>query len=462
VSFRVLLVDDDEALCQLLSERLGRRQIQVVSTPSPLEALERLKADRFDAVVTDVNLQGMNGIALCERVAQAGSDLPVVVITAFGDMDTAIAAIRAGAFDFLNKPFEIEELELRLDRARQHRALRRELQRLRQEVQSVRGPSELLGESPAMRRVQELLGKLAASEAPVLITGETGTGKELVARALHRSGRRRDAPFVVVDCGAIPHELLESELFGHVRGAFTDARSERRGLLLEADGGTLFLDEIGELPLELQPKLLRVLQEQVLRPVGSNTELGFDVRLLAATNRDLEALVDEGRFRRDLFFRLDVLHVALPPLRARGQDVLLLAQRFLAGCAARSGKPVAGLSPPVAERLLAYAWPGNVRELQNCIERSVALTEYAELVVDDLPERIRAYRREDVIVAGNDPTELVPLEEVERRYILRVLEAVGGRKSDAAHILGLDRKTLYRKLERYAAETRRSPGRGEA
>jgi two-component system response regulator HydG len=455
VTSRVLLVDDDESFCQLLTERLARREIAVVYRTSPREALDLLGREPFDAVVTDVNMAGMNGIALCERVVTNRPDVPVVVVTAFGDLDTAVAAIRAGAYDFLNKPFEIEELKHRIDRACQHRALRVEVQRLREQVETAQLP-ELIGESPAIRSLRELLTKIAASEAPVLITGETGTGKELVARAIHRLCRRAERPFVVVDCGAIPSTLLESELFGHARGAFTDARNERRGLFLEADTGTLFLDEIGELPLELQPKLLRAIQEQVVRPIGSNTVIPFDVRIVAATNRDLEALVDEGRFRRDLFFRLDVLHVALPPLRARGRDVLLLSQRFLVDCATRTGKECRGLSSPVAERLLAYAWPGNVRELQNCLERAVALAEYGELVVEDLPERIRSYRSDDVIVAGSDPTELVPLEEVERRYILRVVEAVGGRKTDAARILGLDRKTLYRKLERYAG--RRSLG----
>jgi len=451
---RILLVDDDAALCDLIAQRLARRGLEVVHRSAPLEALELLTHGDFDVVVTDVNMPGMNGIALCERISTNHPDLPVIVITAFGDLSTAIAAIRVGAHDFLNKPFEIEELLLRLDRACRHRALRAEVQRLREVVAGSDASAELLGESAAMRKLRDLLARIASAEAPVLITGETGTGKELVARHLHARSRRREAPFVVVDCGAIPHALLESELFGHVRGAFTDARVDRRGLFLEADGGTLFLDEIGELPLELQPKLLRVLQERVVRPVGSNAQQAFDVRMIAATNRDLPAMVDEGRFRQDLFFRLEVLHVALPPLRSRGQDVLPLAQHFLSHFAARSGRPVKGLSGPVAERLVAYAWPGNVRELQNCIERAVAVADYADLVVDDLPERIRSYRSDDVIVSTRDPAELVPVEEVERRYILKVLEAVGGRKTDAARILGLDRKTLYRKLERYAARER--------
>jgi two-component system response regulator HydG len=451
VTARVLLVDDDRSFCELVAARLRSRGFEVSWRVSALEALELLGAEAFEVVVTDVNLPGMNGIALCERIATNHPALPVLVITAFGELETAIAAIRVGAHDFLNKPFEIEELQLRLERACRDRALRAEVERLRQLAGGGEAPALPLGESAAMRKVRDLMARFAESEAPVLVSGETGTGKELVARAIHARSRRREAPFVVVDCGAIPHALLESELFGHVRGAFTDARSDRRGLFVEAHGGTLFLDEIGELPLDLQPKLLRALQERVVRPVGSNAEQAFDVRLIAATNRDLAALVDEGRFRRDLFFRLDVLHLALPPLRSRGQDVLQLAQHFLSRFAVRSGRPVKGLSGPVAERLVSYAWPGNVRELMNCIERAVALADYADLVVEDLPERIRSYRSDDVIVASRDPAELVPLEEVERRYILRVVEAVGGRKTEAARILGLDRKTLYRKLERYAA-----------
>jgi two-component system response regulator HydG len=288
----------------------------------------------------------------------------------------------------------------------------------------------------------------------VLITGESGTGKEVVARALHRRGRRKNGPFVAVNCAALPETLLESELFGHARGAFTDARSARSGLFVQANGGTLFLDEITEMPLALQPKLLRALQERVVRPLGGEGEVPFDVRLVTATNRDLETAVEEGRFRGDLFFRVNVIHVPLPPLRARGGDILLLAQRFLGEYGARSSKQVTGLSPQAAERLLAYSWPGNVRELENCIERAIALAQHDHILPDDLPEKVRAYRRSHVLVASDDPAELVPLEEVERRYILRVMEAVGGNKSQAAQVLGLGRKTLYRKLEAYGEHAR--------
>jgi transcriptional regulator with PAS, ATPase and Fis domain len=286
-------------------------------------------------------------------------------------------------------------------------------------------------------------------DAPVLVTGESGTGKELVARSIHRRSRRSRGPFVAVNCAALPESLLESELFGHVRGAFTDARNAKKGLFVEASGGTLFLDEIGDLPLTMQAKLLRALESRAVRPVGGSSEVAFDVNLVAATNRDLEAAVADGRFRDDLFYRLDVVHVHLPPLRSRAGDLLSLAQGFISRAAARMGKRVTGMSSSVAEKLVAYSWPGNVRELLNCIERAVALARFEQLAVDDLPERVRSYRVAHVLVASDDPAELVPLEEVERRYILRVLDAAGGNKSIAARILGLDRKTLYRRIEGY-------------
>ena len=443
---RVLVVDDDPQMGELLRERLSRRGFDVRIDASPEEALRKIEAEDFDVIVTDVRMRELDGIALCERVTLNRPDVPVIVITAFGSLETAVAAIRAGAFDFLAKPFEVEELAFRLDRALRHHRLTEEVKRLRAEAHEP--VEELVGDSPAMRSLRELVARVARADVPVLITGETGTGKELVARAIHRLGAAAGEPFVALNCAALPEPLLESELFGHERGAFTDARASRRGLLLEAAHGTLFLDEIAELPLALQPKLLRVLQERCVRPLGSNEERPFAARVIAATNRDLEAVVEEGRFREDLFFRLDVLRIDVPPLRARGSDALGLAQRFLGACAARTGKPVVGISRGAADKLLAYTWPGNVRELQNAIERAVALTQHDQILVDDLPERVRDYRQGHVLVASEDPQELVPLETVEQRYIARVLEAVGGNKTLAARVLGLDRKTLYRKLER--------------
>ena len=446
---RVLVVDDDASMCDMLVSDLGELGFEVKARTAAPAALEALVASEFDAVVADLNMPGMSGLELCERIVASRPDVPVIVITAFGSIQTAIAAIRSGAYDFVTKPLEVDALGLALERAIQHRRLSDEVRRLRQAVEETRRFGALLGTSPAMRRMYELLDRIADSSASVLIAGETGTGKELVARALHERGRRKAGPFVAVDCASLPEPLLESELFGHVRGAFTDAHAARRGLFVQANGGALFLDEIGDLPLALQAKLLRALQTRSVRPVGANDEVPFDVNLIAATNRDLESAVEEGRFREDLYFRINVIHVEMPPLRARGGDVLLLAQHFVDRYAAQAGKRVTGLSPDAAERLLAYVWPGNVRELENCIERAIALTRHETIGLDDLPEKIRGFQRSHVLVAGDDPSELAPLEEVERRYVLRVMEAVGGSKTLAARVLGIGRKTLYRKLEQY-------------
>lgn len=409
-------------------------------------------AEQADVVLTDLNMPGMNGLALATRLAEIAPDLPVVVVTAFGTMDAAIQAIRAGAFDFVTKPIEIEALVFTLERAIRHRELNSEVRRLRAAVGEGGWAEDLVGESPAMVELRSLLARVAASDATVLVTGETGTGKEVVARLLHERSRRRSGPFVALNCAAMPEALLEAELFGHARGAFTDARTSRVGLLVEAKGGTLFLDEVADMPLGLQPKLLRVLEQRTVRPLGSSTEIPLELRVIAATHRDLAGAVAAGTFREDLFYRLNVVEVPLPPLRSRGSDVLLLAQHFVAHFAAQAKRPVVGLSPAAAARLLDYPFPGNVRELRNSMERAVALTQFDQVTVDDLPAGIRTYESRHVVVAGDDPSELVPLDEVERRYILRVLEVVGGNKTLAAHKLRINRNTLYRKLADYGRD----------
>jgi two-component system response regulator HydG len=446
---RVLLVDDDQAMCEMLARTLGRKGFDSVFRTSGQAALEAIESQRFDVVVTDLNMPGLSGLQVCERVVTNRPDLPVVVVTAFGSLDTAVGAIRAGAYDFITKPFDIDALYMTLTRAVQHRQLREEVKRLQKLVADSRIYDEFIGTSPAMRAVYALLDRIVDSDASVLITGESGTGKEVVARALHRRGKRKDGPFIAINCAAMPETLLENELFGHARGAFTDARGDHAGLFVQASSGTLFLDEIGDMPLPMQVKLLRALEERKVRPVGSSREIPFDARIVAATNRDLEAAIADKRFREDLYFRINVIHVELPPLRARGNDVLLLAQDFIERFAAATGKRVTGLSTQAAEKLLAYSFMGNVRELLNCIERAVAVTHFEQLTVEDLPERIRNYRVSHVIVASDDPNELVPMEEVERRYIARVLEAARGNKTLAARILGFDRKTLYNKMARY-------------
>jgi two-component system response regulator HydG len=299
-----------------------------------------------------------------------------------------------------------------------------------------------------MRRVSDLIQRVAGTDASVLIQGETGTGKELIARAIHESGPRATGPVVAINCAAVPANLLESELFGHAKGAFTDAKQQRAGLFLEASGGTLFLDEIGEMPLEMQAKLLRALQERKVRPLGSNQEVPFNARIITATNRDLEREVNEKRFREDLFYRINVVRIDVPSLRSRGNDVLLLAQSFLERAAARSGKSVNRLGRLVADKLVNYDWPGNVRELENCMERAIALASFDEVTLDDLPSKIREYRPTEVYVTSDDPKDLPPMHIVEQRYIRKVLAAVGGNKTLAAKVLGFDRRTLYRKLER--------------
>ncbi|MCA9600205.1 MAG: sigma-54-dependent Fis family transcriptional regulator [Myxococcales bacterium] len=442
-----LVVDDEPAACDLLRDGLSAEGFAVTTAGSASEAWELLGTQRFGVVVTDLNLTGASGTELCEQVVATYPDVPVIVVTAFGSMETAVAALRAGAYDFITKPFELEAVAMSLHRALDHFALRQEVRRLRTQVDRSKRFGALLGSSPRMLEVYDLLERISDSDTTVLITGESGTGKEVVARELHRRSRRRDGPFIAINCAAMPEALLESELFGHERGAFTDARQAREGLMPRANGGTLFLDEIGELPLGLQPKLLRALQERVVRPVGGSEERPFDARIVAATNRDLETAIEEKTFREDLFYRINVINVPLPPLRARGGDVLLLAQHFLAHFASVASKNVHGLSPAAAKRLMAYPFPGNVRELQNCIERAVALTRDEEIQVEDLPQRILEHESRNVLVASDDPSDLVPLEEVERRYILRVLSAVEGNKSLAAKILGVGRKTLYRRLD---------------
>ena len=443
---RALIVDDEPAECELVRDALAHAGFEAHSAQTPARALELLATRPFDVVLTDLNMPTMSGTDLCRRITETVPHVPVVLVTAFGSIDSAVDAMRAGAYDFLTKPFDVDAVALVLRRAVEHRALRCEVDALRRVVDTSQRYGGLLGTSQAMRDIYGVIERIADNDAPVLITGESGTGKEMVAREIHSRGRQSKGRFVAVNCAAMPEALLETELFGHVRGAFTDARERREGLLVTANGGTLLLDEIGDMPLGLQPKLLRALQERVVRPVGATEEVPFEARIIAATNRDLETAIEAGRFREDLFYRINVIQLELPPLRARGGDALALAQNFLGEAAVRNGKPVPGLTPEAAERLLAYDWPGNVRELRNCMERVVALMRGERVGVEDLPPKVRDYRSGHVLIAGDHPHELQPLEEVERRYILRVVEACKGNKSQAARVLGIGRKTLYRRL----------------
>jgi DNA-binding NtrC family response regulator len=461
---RILVIDDEQDLCDLLKLTLERGEASVVACTSAREGLRHLDTEDFDVVLTDLSMSEMGGIEVCERIARTNPGLPVIVVTGRVSFDDAIAAMRAGAYDFITKPIRDPQLiTLAVARATEHYQLCTELRRLRTQVEAAAVPSGIVGSSSAMRHVQETIARIASGDSSVLIHGETGTGKELVARHVHATGSRKHGPFVAINCAAIPSSLLESELFGHARGAFTDAKSERTGLFVQAHHGTLFLDEIGEMPLEMQAKLLRALQERKVRPVGSSTEVAFDARIVTATNRDLEEDIELKRFREDLFYRINVVRIRVPPLRERASDVLELAQHFLARHAERIRKAPLGVSPDAARKLIAYNWPGNVRELENCIERAVVFARYDKITAEDLPDKIGAYAPGNFVVAANDAHEIIPLDELERRYVSRALTLLGHNKTVAAQVLGIDRRTLYRRIERWQSlEPSPAPGPSEA
>lgn len=443
----VLVVDDDAEICELVASGLRAEGFWVHASLSAPEALTELTRQSFDAVVTDLQMAEMDGLQFCERALAIEPDLPVILITGQTLFDTAVAALRVGAYDFIAKPLDVMVLRSSLDRAIERRRLQTEVKRLRAKLTATGGFDRLIGESAPMKVLYEMIGRVAATDATVLITGASGTGKELVARAIHDHSSRKNAPFVAINCAAMPASLLESELFGVVKGAYTDAKANRRGLFLDANGGTLFLDEIGELPIEMQSKLLRALQERRVRAVGGTAEQPFDARVITATNRNLEAMAKEGKFREDLFYRINVVGLELPALKERGADVLLLAQHFVQQIAQRFNKDVTRLAPSTAEKLLSYDWPGNVRELENSIERAVTLTRSSEIAIDDLPERVRQHRRSSDFSLPPTMAELISLDELESRYVAHVLHLVRGNKSKAARVLGRDRRTLYRKLD---------------
>jgi two-component system response regulator HydG len=452
---RLAVVEDDPVQADLLSELLRTHGYEVVTFADGALALAALEREvvPVDVVLTDVSMPRLSGLELCIALKASRPELPVVVITAELRLETAVSALRAGAYDFVSKPIEFELLLSCVRRAVERRQLTRALTH---EGRLPAGEGELLGKSEAMQQVRDLVTRVAASGASVLVQGETGTGKELVARALHTLSARAGGPFVPINCAALPASLVESELFGYAKGAFTDARAAKSGLFVEASGGTLFLDEVAELSLDNQAKLLRALQERKVRPLGSNAEIAFDARVLCATHQDLEAEVEAGRFRQDLLYRLNVIRIELPPLRDRGMDVVHLAALFLERVCARDGRAPLVLTPDVAQKILNYAWPGNVRELENCIERLAALATGSQVTVGDLPEKLRFFQRERFTVSVDQTEEIVPIDEFEKRYVLRVLQLVQDNRSRAADLLGIDRRTLYRKLETWGLPTWRT------
>ena len=447
---RILIVDDDLAMREMLASLFDQRGMAVAQAESVDAALEQARVSEFDAVLSDIKMPGRSGIELVGLLRQVAPGTPVILMTAFGSIDSAVEAMRAGAYDYVTKPFEPDAVAFAVDRAMERRALHRENAELRRAVDRTASMGDLIGESPAMREIFALIPRIAHSRSSVLITGESGTGKDVVARTLHFAGERSDKPFVPVNCTAIPEGLLESELFGHVRGAFTGAHATKKGLFEKADGGTLFLDEIGDMGTSLQGKLLRVLQDREIRPVGGTQSISVDVRIIAATNQDLEAAISEGSFREDLFYRLNVIPVHIPPLRERPEDVPALAEAFLRK---HAGEKPRFLTADAMRRLALHPWRGNARELENVIERALALSDSDTLGVDDVPlPRDAAGRGSE----GADhfleraAAQRVTLQELSDRYTDAVLAETGGNKVQAAAILGIDRKTLYRRADRRA------------
>jgi two-component system response regulator HydG len=437
VKERVLVVDNDSEMVDVLKREFAEENWSVVEATSGAEGLAALEREDIDVVLTDLVMDGIDGLAIL-RAAQKHDPPPrVILMTAFGSLETAIEAIRAGAYDYLTKPFKIPEATLTVARALDDRRLRAENRRLREEVTRRFSFDNILGRSKAMRAVFDQIKAVSGSDASVLLVGESGTGKELVAHAIHHNSARRDGPFVAVNCAAIPEALLESELFGHERGAFTGADRRRRGLFVEAGGGTLLLDEIGDLSPALQAKLLRVLQDKAVRPVGGSEETHVDLRVISATHRDLPACIAAGSFREDLYYRIAVLPIRLPSLRERGDDILLLADHFLRRAAATLGKPLEGFDESARAWLLQYRWPGNVRELENVIERAATLARHVRVTRDDLQTEFASH----AAPAGAWPT----LHELEAQYIQRVLEHTHGDKTAAAKILGVSVRTLQRR-----------------
>ena len=444
----LLVADDDQVARELLAEALGREGYLVRLAAGGEECLRLAAAEPFDMALVDLRMPDLDGLGVLKQLGTIQPDLPVVILTAFATIETAIEAVTAGASDYLSKPFRMEEIKFVVRRTLDARRLTRENLQFRQELKARSGFETLVGQSHQMVEIYKLIARVASLETTVLIQGETGTGKELVARAIHDASARAGRPFVVVDCAALPETLFESEVFGHERGAFTGAFAARRGLLETSAGGTCFLDEIGELTAPLQAKLLRTLQDRTIRRVGGNDPISVDVRMVAATNRDLRKLAAEGGFRDDLYYRLNVVTITVPPLRERSSDIPLLAQHFLETFAHRTEHPVKRLAPEALALLSAYHWPGNVRELENVIERAVALSSSETLLPDDFPPHLR----EESGRAPRLPAAGLTLEEVQRWYVNKVLEEAGGNKLRAAELLGIDRRTLYRILERQATE----------
>jgi len=447
---RILIVDDDDALRESLEMILASEGYTVTTACSGDQALERTEEVPLDLVLCDVRMPGLDGFELLPQISRKLPGVPIVMMSAYGSEDLAIEAMKLGAYDYVAKPFQPSEIILTLRKARERERLRRANQQLQRDVERAVGDRPIVAASAVMIELLELVERTAAYKTTALLTGESGTGKEVLARAIHSQSPRRSEPFVAVNCGAIPEPLLESELFGHAKGAFTGANRARRGLFAEADGGTLFLDEIAELPQTLQVKLLRVLQEEEVQPVGESKPVEIDVRLIAATSRDLETMLDEGSFREDLFYRLNVMRLEIPALRERREDISLLCDHFLAHYRESLGKPVRSIADDALDRMIHYDWPGNVRELQNVIERAVILADAERVGLEHLPTNVVTARS-----STGDPVDsrFFAMKAARRRFeidlIRRALKETGGNRTHAAKLLEISHRALLYKLKDY-------------
>jgi two-component system response regulator HydG len=442
----ILVVDDDREMANLLCDVLREAGYDASGANSAAQALAQVRDECPDLLISDVRMSGMSGHQLQAELRELVPDLPVVIITAFGSIESAVESMKRGAADYITKPFRNDELLLVVARVLENRQLRQEIRRLRGDLARSYGIGNIIAADPQMKTVLRKLEQIVDTNATVIITGESGTGKDLLARALHFESRRRDAPFVPINCAAIPDNLMESELFGYSRGAFTDARQSKLGLFQFARGGTLFLDEIGEMPLSLQAKLLRVIEDKKVRPLGATEETPVDVRIVAATNSNLEKSIADGKFRADLFYRLATFTLAVPPLRERPDDIPLLIKHFLVRASAEAGKPILTIDPDAMEFFRSYRWPGNIRELQSAIQSGVILSRDGHLTVTDLPASMTGVVAPTGNMLEDSVARRFSLERVEQQYARMILEAVGGNKTEAAAILKIDRKTLYRKL----------------
>ena len=444
---KILIVDDEAGMRKGLGSILRRAGYLVSEAPGGTEAADHLGRDVFDLVITDLKMEPLSGLDLLRLVKQMSPEVEVILMTAFGTIETAVEAMKLGAFDFITKPFQKEEILLRVRNALEKRRLKEEVRHLRVEVTSAFGFEKIVGQSAGIRQVLNLLPRAAQTDSTVLITGESGTGKELIARAIHAASRRAQGPFVSVSCAAFPEQLLENELFGHVKGAFTGALAARRGLLEEAQGGTFFLDEIGEAPLPIQSKMLRMLEDRSIRRLGDNRSIVVDVRIVAATNRDLPLAVKEKVFREDLFYRLNVIQIHLPPLRERKEDIPLLVRHLLAMHCQQLGRDLHGFSPAALRILAAHDYPGNIRELSNVVEQAVALAAGPVIEPHDLPEKLQRYETEEALSPS------ARLAAAEREVILERLQARGGNLGMVAQDLGISRTTLWRRMKEHKIET---------